>query len=49
MKKWKTKEFAKAVDRAQIAQCEEKLGIPTTDFIALTLKAMQDHHGELGL
>jgi len=49
MKKWGKKEFAKGVVREQIAQCEEKLGIPTTDFIALTLKAMQDHHGELGL
>lgn len=49
MKKWKTKEFAKQVDRSQIAQCEEKLGIPLPDFIALTLKAMQDHHKELGL
>lgn len=49
MKKWKTKEFAKAVDRSQIAQCEEKLGIPLPEFISLTLKAMQDHHEELGL
>lgn len=49
MKKWKRKEFAAAVDRSQIAQCEEKLGIPLHEFIALTLKAMQDHHEELGL
>lgn len=49
MKKWKTKEFAKAVDRSQIAQCEEKLGIPLNDFIEITLKAIQDHHEELGL
>lgn len=49
MKKWKTKAFAAAVDRDQIAQCEEKLGIPLPDFIALTLAAMQEHHGELGL
>ncbi len=48
-KKWKTKEFAKAVDRAQIAQCEEKLKIPLNEFISITLKAMQDHHEELGL
>lgn len=49
LKKWKTKEFAKAVDRAQIAQCEEKLGIPLNEFIQITLAAMQDHHEELGL
>lgn len=49
MKKWKTKEFAKAVDRSQIAQCEEKLNIPLAEFIGITLKAMQEHHEELGL
>ena len=49
LKKWKTKEFAKAVDREQIAQCEEKLGIPLAEFIGIILKAMQDHHEELGL
>ena len=49
MKKWKTKEFAKAVDRAQIAQCEEKLGIPLAEFIGITLQAMLEHHEELGL
>jgi predicted hydrolase (HD superfamily) len=49
MKKWKNKEFAKAVEREQIAQCEEKLGIPLDEFITITLKAMQDNHEELGL
>lgn len=49
LKKWKRKEFAAAVSREQIAQCEEKLGIPLPDFIELTLKAMQVHHEELGL
>lgn len=49
LKKWKTKEFAKAVDRAQIAQCEEKLHIPLSEFIQITLNAMKDHHEELGL
>jgi predicted hydrolase (HD superfamily) len=49
MKKWGKKEFAKGVIREQVAQCEEKLGIPLSDFISLTLKAMQDHHEELGL
>ncbi len=49
MKKWKTKEFAKPVDRDHIAQCEEKLGIPLSEFIELTLHAMQAKHAELGL
>lgn len=49
MKKWKTKEFAKAVNRPQIAQCEEKLGVPLNEFIGIALKAMQENHGELGL
>lgn len=48
-KKWGKKEFAAAVDRNQIAQCEENLGIPLPEFIAITLKAMQKHHTELGL
>jgi predicted hydrolase (HD superfamily) len=49
MKKWKTKEFARAVDRSQIEQCQEKLGIPLNDFIQIALSAMQGIHGELGL
>ena len=49
MKKWKTKEFAKAVDRSQIAQCEEKLDILLNEFINIVLKTMQEHHNELGL
>jgi predicted hydrolase (HD superfamily) len=49
MKKWRNKEFARAVEREQIARCEEKLAIPLPEFIALTLAAMQRHHDELGL
>ncbi len=49
LKKWKRKEFAAAVNRGQIEQCEEKLGIPLNEFIEITLKAMQTHHEELGL
>ncbi len=49
MKKWGQKAFAAAVEREQIGQCEEKLGIPLSDFISLTLSAMQEHHEELGL
>lgn len=49
LKKMKTKEFAKAVDRDQIGQCEDKLKIPLNEFIQITLRAMQEHHEELGL
>lgn len=49
LKKWKTKEFAKAVDRKQIVQCEEKLGIPLIEFIQITLSSMQVNHEKLGL
>ncbi len=49
LKKWKNAKFAAAVDRSQIAQCEEKLGITLNEFIEITLKAMQNNHTELGL
>ena len=49
LKKWKTKEFAKAVDREQIALCEVELKIPLNEFIQIALTAMQEHHEELGL
>jgi lysyl-tRNA synthetase, class II len=49
MKKWNQKAFAAAVEREQIAQCEEKLGIPLSEFVQITLSAMQAHHEELGL
>ena len=49
LKKWKNKEFAKAVDRSQIEQCDEKLGIPLHEFIRISLTAMQGHNEELGL
>jgi uncharacterized protein len=49
LKKWKTKEFARPVDREHIAQCEARLGIPLHEFIGITLQAMQLHHEELGL
>ena len=35
MKKWKQREFAAAVKREQIAQCEQKLGIPLSEFITI--------------
>lgn len=48
-RKWGKKEFAKGVDRSQIEQCQDKLGISLNEFITLTLIAMQAHAGELGL
>lgn len=48
-KKWKTKEFARAVDRTEIEKCQEKLGIGLDEFIGLTLAAMQSIAGEIGL
>lgn len=49
LKKWKTKEFAKAVDRAHIEQCKEKLGISLQEFISVALTAMQQESDQLGL
>jgi lysyl-tRNA synthetase class 2 len=49
MKKWKTKEFAKAIERKHIEQCEERLGIPLSEFITIILNAMQNHAEDLGL
>jgi putative nucleotidyltransferase with HDIG domain len=49
LKKWKTKEFAKAVDRTHIEQCERELGIPLDQFILIALSTMQKHHDQLGL
>jgi uncharacterized protein len=49
MKKWNSKEFARAVDRKQIEECKEKLDIPLEEFISITLSAMQGIHEQLGL
>lgn len=49
MKKFKQKAFAAGADREMIGRCEEKLEIPLEEFIAITLKAMQSIHTELGL
>jgi len=49
LKKFPKKEFAKAVEREQIEQCEKKLGIPLPEFVDLTLKSMQRIAPELGL
>lgn len=49
LKRFGEKSFAKGAKRESIQFCEEKLGIPLNDFIALVLKAMQDIHEPLGL
>lgn len=49
LKKFPKKEFAKPVNRSQIAQCEEKLGIKLEDFVQIALSAMQGIASEIGL
>ncbi|MBN1263471.1 MAG: phosphohydrolase [Candidatus Pacebacteria bacterium] len=49
LKKFKDKAFARGTRRKEIALCEEKLGIPLNEFMAIGLKAMQDAADELGL
>ncbi|MDD4287868.1 MAG: hypothetical protein PHO20_01730 [Candidatus Peribacteraceae bacterium] len=49
MKKFKEKSFAAQVNREQIRKCEELLGIPLSDFVAMTLEAMKVVASEIGL
>jgi len=49
IKKFTKKDFAKAVNREQITQCEQKLAISVEEFVRIALKAMQDNHELLGL
>ncbi len=48
-KKFKNKKFAAAIDRDQIALCEEKLGIPLDEYIELVLNSMKQSASQLGL
>ncbi len=48
-KKLKDKAFAAQVDRTQINECEELLGISLDEFIGITLEAMKGIAGDLGL
>lgn len=48
-KKWKTKEFAAAVNRQEIEHAAEELGMSLDEHIAVVLDAMKAHAGELGL
>ena len=41
--------FARAVEREQIIQCNDKCGVPVENFVEVTLKAMQDNASLLGL
>lgn len=47
-KRMKTAHFARAVSRERIRECEE-IGIPLSEFVALSLSAMQEIAPELGL
>ena len=46
--KFNEKSFAKGCDREQIKLCEEKLQIPLKEFVALSLRAMQNISLQLG-
>jgi len=48
LKRMRKKDFARAVNREIIAECE-KLGIPLEEFAQLSLVAMQGIAGDLGL
>jgi putative nucleotidyltransferase with HDIG domain len=47
-KRMKSKDFARNVNRAHVALCEQ-LTIPQSDFIALSLEAMTANSSQLGL
>lgn len=49
LKRFKEKSFAKGTRREDILLCEEKLGLKLTEFVTITLKAMQEISEELGL
>jgi uncharacterized protein len=49
LKKFKQKDFAKAVDRNQITQCEEKLYVGVEKFVEIALIAMRNNSDLLGL
>jgi putative nucleotidyltransferase with HDIG domain len=48
-KKWKDKAFAAAVNRQEIAQAADELGVELWEHVAVVLEAMQGIAGELGL
>ncbi len=48
-KKWKDKGFAAGVDRGDVEEGAEMLGVPLSEHIGVVLAAMQEIAGELGL
>jgi putative nucleotidyltransferase with HDIG domain len=48
-KKWKDKSFAAGVDRADIEEGAEMLGVPLAEHIGIVLEAMQGIADDLGL
>ncbi len=48
-KKFKQKEFAKAVEREQILQCKDRVGVEPLEFVRVTLESMQKSSVLLGL
>lgn len=49
LRKMKKKEFARSVNRDEIAQGAEELGVPLEEHVAFTLQALQAQAGALGL
>ena len=49
LKKFKQKEFARAVDRDQIAKCDALCGVSLDVFVGVVLKSMQNNAESLGL
>lgn len=49
LKKLPKKDFAAAVDRSQISQCDEKLGIKLEDFVSIALHSMKSISSDFGL
>ena len=49
MKKFKSKNFAAAVNRDDITRCEQKLKIPLEQFVQIVLDGMRAKSDELGL
>ena len=49
LKRFKEKSFARGTRREDILRCEEKLGLNLTEFVTISLKAMQGISQELGL
>ncbi|MFQ5693524.1 MAG: HDIG domain-containing metalloprotein [Nitrospinota bacterium] len=48
-KKWKDKAFAKGVNRGQIEEAAEDLGVPLDEHLQIVLDAMRDVADRLGL